>query len=539
MEPEAPPLLVRFLAEGEIRTFTLSGRLSGAPVSVGRGLDNRLVVPDPSVSRSHAEIRNLGGRWRVRDLGSTNGVGVNGEPVDEAAIAAGDRLRVGSVDMTLEAAPEPAPPPEDEAPDTTLMNATIVRRLEDLPIGLFGGPAAEKRQALEQAYGNEVFRYLTRLAGSLLTTDSLEQVLRQVVDVAFEALPVDRGFIFLEPADKDDEGLVCRLARHGEKVETGGALAAPVSRTMLRAVVERRVALVTPDAAGDERLVGAESVLIHQIRSALAAPLWSGQSVVGVMLLDSPSRIGTFTEQDVELATALANFAAVAIERIRYAERVDRERSLRARLERYHSPAVVGEVLSYAVGGKVPPKEAEVTVLFADLVGFTGYAETAGPGEVTALLDGFFDRAVEAIFEAGGTLDKFIGDCVMAFFGAPVAQHDHARRAVAAAAAIRRSIADWSGDRQAAGYPPVAVRVALNSGPVVVGEVGSDRRVDYTVLGNTVNVAARLEAYAAKPGDVVLSDATRQAVGDRLEVEELGELRLPGLSRGVTAWRLR
>ncbi|HMB53891.1 MAG TPA: adenylate/guanylate cyclase domain-containing protein, partial [Thermoanaerobaculia bacterium] len=508
MEPAAPPLVIRFLAEGEMRTFTLTG----TRVSIGRGLDNRLVVPDPSVSRSHAEIRNLGGRWFVRDLGSTNGVGVNGEALTEGEIGIGDRLRVGSVDMTVEG-PADAPEADEEEPDTTLLNATIVRRLEDLPIGLFGGPAAEKRQALEQAYGNDVFRYLTRLAGSLLTTDALDQVLRQVIGVAFEALPVDRGFIFLESGEATT-GLTCRLARHGEEVETGEALEAPVSRTMLRAVVERRVALVTPDAAGDDRLVGAESVLLHQVRSALAAPLWSGQSVVGVMLLDSPSRVGTFTEQDVELATALANFAAVAIERIRYAERVDRERNLRARLERYHSPAVVGEVLSHeVVGGKVPPKEAEVTVLFADLVGFSTFAENAEPGEVTSLLDGFFDRAVEAIFEAGGTLDKFIGDCVMAFFGAPVAQDDHARRAVAAAAAIREAIATWSAERQAGGYPPVAVRVALNSGPVVVGEVGSDRRVDYTVLGNTVNVAARLEAYAAKPGDVVLSEATRQAVG--------------------------
>jgi adenylate cyclase len=156
---------------------------------------------------------------------------------------------------------------------------------------------------------------------------------------------------------------------------------------------------------------------------------------------------------------------------------------------------------------------------------------------VARLLEGFFDRAVEAIFAAGGTLDKFIGDCVMAFFGAPVAQPDHARRALAAALAIRRAVDGWCAERLAAGQAPVAVRIAVNSGPVVVGEVGSERRVDYTVLGNTVNVAARLEAYAAKPGDVVLSEVTRAAAGGDLAVEPLGALRLPGLATAPPAAR--
>lgn len=546
---EAPPLLLRFRVEGEERSYTVS-----APrVSVGRGLDNRLVLPDPSVSRNHAEIVRGASTWTVRDLGSTNGVAVNGEAVTESLLSAGDRLRFGSVDVTVERAAETVLPEEADESESTILNATIVRRLEDLPPGLLAGGAAQKRMALEQAYGNEVFGYLTRLAGGLLTTDSLDQVLREVMDVAFEALPVDRGFIFLRPTPVgggdeeftrpgtevgDEGGLRCALSRRGEQVEVGPDLEAPVSRTMLQAVVHKRVALVTPDAAGDQRLAGAESVLLHQVRSALAAPLWSGRRIVGVMLLDSPSRVGNFTEQDVELATALANFAAVAIERIRFAEGVEHERSLRSRLERYHSPAVVGEVLSAGPHGLAEPRETEVTVLFADLVGFSTFAEMAEPREVTDLLRRFFHESVEAIFEAGGTLDKFIGDCVMAFFGAPVAQPDHARRALAAAGAIRRAVAAWCDERRAAGQAPVAVRLGVNSGPVVVGEVGSERRVDYTVLGNTVNVAARLEAYAAKPGDVVLSEATRAAAGEGLAVEPLGALRLPGLATPVTAWRL-
>jgi adenylate cyclase len=540
-----PPLTLVYRSGGEEHSFVLSG---GETVTVGRGLESRLILPDPSVSRRHAELRPGDDGWTVVDCGSTNGVGVNGEAVKAAPLGPGDRLRLGSVEVEVRGAPAGwQPPPEaDEADD--LLNATIVRRLEDLPPGYLAGaapPRPGKRALLDAAYSNEVFRYITRLAGELLRTDARDQVLRRVVDVAFEALPVDRGFVFLRSGGADGVGegeLVCELAREGEEVAVRPpAAAVPVSRTMLRAVVDRGVALVTPEAGDDLRLAGAQSVRLHGLRSALAAPLWSGERIVGALVLDTPSRAGSFTEQDLELATALANFAAVAIERIRHADRADRERRLRARLERYHSPSVVGEVLSGDEGrGLTRMKRAEVSVLFADLVGFTPLAETAEPEEVAALLSDYFNAAVEAIFAEGGTLDKFIGDGVMAFFGAPVAQPDHARRAVRAARAIQAAMARWNEERTASGVGPLAVRVAVHSGPVVVGEVGSERRVDYTVLGNTVNVAARLEEAVAGPGEVVVSEATVERLGDGPEVavEPLGELPLKGMRNRVVAYRL-
>jgi adenylate cyclase len=546
-----PPLTLAYRSGGEEHAFVLAGT---EPVTAGRGIENRLILPDPSVSRRHAELRPGDDGWTVVDCGSTNGVAVNGRAVETAPLAAGDALRLGSVEFVVRAAPAGWAEAGEEDAEAELLNATIVRRLEDLPAGLLAGGAAPhpgKRAQLDAAYSNEVFRYLTRLAGELLRTDARDQVLSRVLDVAFEALPVDRGYVFLragsrEGAAGDETGapggeLVCELARDGERVEVRPAPeTVPVSRTMLRAVVERGVALVTPEAAVDQRLAGAESVRLHGLRSALAAPLWSGERIVGALVLDTPSRAGSFTEQDLELATALANFAAVAIERIRHADRADHERTLRARLERYHSPGVVGEVLSGGEGGGLTRmKRAEVSVLFADLVGFTPLAETAEPEEVAALLGDYFTGAVGAIFAEGGTLDKFIGDGVMAFFGAPVAQPDHARRAVRAARGIQAALALWNAERSAAGRAPLAVRVAVNSGPVVVGEVGSEQRVDYTVLGNTVNVAARLEESAG-PGGVVVSAATLERLGEEAgEAEALGELALKGLRNRVVAYRLR
>ncbi|HXO19507.1 MAG TPA: adenylate/guanylate cyclase domain-containing protein, partial [Thermoanaerobaculia bacterium] len=184
------------------------------------------------------------------------------------------------------------------------------------------------------------------------------------------------------------------------------------------------------------------------------------------------------------------------------------------------------------------PKAAEATVLFADLVGFTPFAENSRPEEVADLLDAFLSLAVEAIFAAGGTLDKFIGDCVMAFFGAPVPQPDHARRAVSAAVEIQRGLAAWSARRAAQGLPAFQARVGVNSGPVVVGDIGSHRRVDYTVLGNVVNVAARLESQVARPGEVVLGPETHRLLAGAIPTESMGEFRLKGLQQKIVAYRV-
>jgi adenylate cyclase len=272
----------------------------------------------------------------------------------------------------------------------------------------------------------------------------------------------------------------------------------------------------------------------------MCAPLWSRDSVIGVIHVDSPIHVGTFTEKDLDLLTALANFAAVAIERARLHERVLEEKRIRGRLERYHSPAVVEEI----IGAKALPQGEDgvrtkmVTVLFADLVGFTTWSERMAAPSLAALLNNFFTLASDAVFEQGGTIDKFIGDAVMAFFGAPLDEPDHALRAVEASLHIRDAISAWNKERVAAGETPIEVRIALNTGEVIVGDIGSERRVDYTVLGNAVNVAARMEEFVAGAGDIVIGPLTHDAVAGRVTVSQLGFFTLKGLSEKVPLYKV-
>jgi adenylate cyclase len=538
-------LRLRYLLDGEDHTHPLTGG-PGARVRLGRGGDNDVVLSDVSVSRYHAELIREADGWYVQDLKSTNGVEVNRVPVERAPVQPGDRLAIGVFDIGLEKteARDVRPPAIDDT-GPILTNATIVRPLAEFAaaygLGGLAGKTAPTAELVtrEQTDADRRFGFLTRLAGILIVAESVDEVLRRLLDIAFEALPVDRGFIHLTD-DRGGQGeLECELMRIKDRVEMRPAGEIPVSRTMLRAVIKERVALVTFDAQSDQRLSGGESIRLHQIRGAMCAPLWSGERIIGVMQVDSPFQVGVFNERDLDFLTTLANFAAVAVERIRWAKQAELEKSLRNRLERYHSPAVVEEVLRQgAEEGMGRLKPAQVTVLFADLVGFTPFAESARPEKVADSLDAFLNLAVEAIFRAGGTLDKFIGDCVMAFFGAPVPLEDHALRAVKAAVEIQRDLAAWNRERTAQGLPGFRARVALNSGPVVVGDIGSARRVDYTVLGNTVNVAARLEALVAQPGDVVLGPETWRLLNGAIPAEPLGEFQLKGLQQKIEAYRV-
>jgi len=537
-------LRLKFVINGEERLFPLTG----GTVRLGRGNDNDIVLSDVSVSRNHAEILRDGTGWSVHDLKSTNGVELNRVPVELAPLRSGDQLGIGTFELRVESVePRPVlPPPAGPALlDETLSglaNATIIRPLSDFAAAFgLGAVAAVPEKpaeiAVDPAWADRMFRFLTRLARELIVADSADQVMARVLDLAFEAFAVDRGFILLSGESGD---LVCELMRVKDRVQFRPDGEVPVSRTMLQAVMDERVALVTFDALSDQRLSGGESIRLHQIRSAMCAPLWSGDRIIGVVQVDSPVAVGAFVERDLDVLATLANYAAVAIERIRYARQAEFERQVRSRLERYHSPAVIEEVLRSNAGdeGLRRLQLAETTVLFADLVGFTAFAENSTPEHVAELLDAFLSLSVEAIFRAGGTLDKFIGDCVMAFFGAPVPQEDHALRAVRAAVEIQEGLAAWTAERAAQGLPGFNARVALNSGPVVVGDIGSARRVDYTVLGNTVNVAARLEAFVARPGDVILGPETHRLLNGALPTEPLGDIQLKGLKQKIKAYRV-
>jgi len=493
-------------------------------VTIGRSSDNDVVLRDFSVSRKHAEVDEVDGIFKIRDLNSTNGVKVNDTFVTVANISPGDLVTIGNFELEV---------CDSVAESSGMTSGTFLRPLSEFnnDFGLEGDPSGVE-PGVEESERGRVFMILAQVAKTLIQVDDLAPVLDKVMDVVFDHLKVDRGFIVLFD-EAGEPGLELFRAR---ELDEGRTPEVPISRTILDLVAGQKVAILTHDAQADERFESGQSIRIHQIRSAMCTPLWHRERVIGVIYVDSPLHVGSFSATDLDLLTALGNYAAVAIERAQLNERIRAEQAVRDRLVRYHSPAVIEAVLARPEREEAVVTLRETSILFADIVGFTARCETSPPEEIAAFLNQFFSLAADAVFEFGGTLDKFIGDAVMAFWGAPLPQDDHAERAVRSALLLMEGLEDWNARRRAAGEDSVSVRVAIHSGPVVVGDIGSATRVDYTVLGNTVNVAARLEGSVAKPGQIVIGETTQAAIAHVFETEHLGDVPLKGLSRKIAVY---
>ena len=504
-----------------------------AGVVMGRSPDCDVVIKDFGVSRRHAEVVVDGESCRLVDLKSKNGTQVNGVRVPEALLADGDEILLGKFVVYFRKTLDEKVVLDEEKP--MLEEAgTIIRSVGELskffldeksPEDKTNPRAVASTEDDELAKINRVLRSLSELAKALISAQP-EEVPTRVMDAVFEHIPADRGFLMLY----DDEGnLKPRVVhhRHGDDEKI------TISKTIADRVVQDRVAILTSDAQVDPRFASGDSIRFHGIRSAMCAPLWKGDAVIGIIHVDSPMQTKTFTPDDLELLSALSNYAAVAIQQASLNKKVQEERVARERLEKYFSPNVATRILSE---GEKEVQELEVSVLFADIVGFTPMAEKMSPPSVAKLLNEYFSRMEEPIFEHEGTLDKFIGDCIMAVFGAPYPQEDHALRAVQVALDMRQRLHELNTER--GGSAPIQMRMGVHSGRAVSGPIGSEKRREFTVLGDTVNIASRIESTVAKEGQIVIGARTHDLVEGKFEMNDLGEVTLKGKRNTVRVYEV-
>jgi len=487
-------------------------------LTVGRLSTNDMALPDDQVSRQHAKIEMRGDHWFVVDLGSKNYTKVNGHPVQEKQLVSSDLITIGAFVLRFEDEATAKLEMKEGAPIVAGMG-TIVKAVGDIPAILV--PSAET-SALALERSNRTLRTLYAVGKALLSTTELSDLLNLIMELVFKELPAQRGFLLLH--DEATGALTPMVIRTGEPGSEAGIT---ISRTITETVLRDKVSVLTADAATDPRFQEGASVFLYGIRSALCAPLWNEDAIIGVIYIDTKTDAYSFTEDDLDLLTAMANQAAIGIQNARLAQDAKREAELRNRLARYHSPDVVEHILKAGVGegGLLAAAEKEVTVLFSDIKGFTTLSEKLSPTEVSALLNEYFTLMTDVVFEYGGTLDKYIGDAIMALFGAPFSKEDDAVRAVQAGLKMQKELAILMEGRPA--HERFAIRIGINTGTVIAGNIGSPRRMDYTVIGDAVNVAQRLESLAA-PGKVLIGGSTYEKVKDRFLLKEIGRQRVKG-----------
>lgn len=527
--------------------------LSGISI-LGRDPACALVVPHRVVSREHAVIRpEEGFGFIIEDLDSRAGTFVNGVKTRKAVLQDGDAVRIGPttirVRITLPVKGEVAPE-EVEVVKTRFMPTTRLT-LDAVKFRMRGRDlsesAPEQPDAADEADADPITA--RRGTGRLVPADTLDAPLEPAVAVPlggadaaaavarlenlveistslaaihdptrlaretalriFGMFPQARRIGLFELEEDPSKGgdpllrpryLVDRSARaKGERVQ--------VSQSVLRLAIDERRAVLSEDVAQDPRLMLSKSLSESGVTSIVCAPLCLGERVLGALYVDSADAGARFDGGSLRLLTGVAAILAAAVENSRLFARIQLETVRRANLERYFSPDLVERVLKGEVPLARQGQLAHGTILFVDIRGFTRLTDTIEPIVLVATLNAYFAAMQRTIFRSGGTVERFGGDSILAYWGVVGEDREAPRRAARAALAMQVEVFRLNPELIAAQRPPIKVAVGINTGDVIVGEVGSPERYEFTILGDAANLARRLETQAG-PWEVIAGAST-------------------------------
>lgn len=522
-------------ASGRQSQFQLAAKTT---CMIGRAPDNQIVLDDPRASRHHAHIRTADdGSFVIVDGVYVNGqinrsankIYINGEQKFEHPLKNGDRVTIGASTIKFEQ------PKEERTADLSyddkplghtqlLMSAkdvlsTVLRQqAEATPT-----PGAARDKVLEQLQRKaNILSELYEMSKALGAGFDLDKIFKMATDIIFRSTPADRvialladGIVTEQNADEAKLFPIATRARD-EKLEAH-AKKMTIGRTITRKVMKDRVALLSQDAAADEQFAGVDSIVSQGVRSTICAPLFTEAGVHGALYADRLDPFSAFKPDDLELISAVAAQTAIAVENVRAHERLAKEEVARANYGRFLPEYVVKQMLENPESFKLGGVTQTITILFADIRGFTRISEHAAPEKIVDLLNRYFSAMTDIIFAHGGTLDKYLGDGLMALFGAPTTTPKDAANALAAAVAMQRRMISINAELREEGFPEIGVGIGLHTGVVTVGYIGSERRSEYTAIGDSVNTASRLESNALG-GQILVSEATANAAQSHYEL---------------------
>jgi adenylate cyclase len=489
--------------------------VSGSTVSIGRADSNDLVLQHPSVSRSHARVTALPGETVLMiDLGSMNGTFVNGQPIQEHRLADQDRINIGAFELKFDAATR-APFYVEAGHDAGREITGLIGRdalsaslhQESEPVVPPETSIQDRLATLEKE--NKLLKLLLAVGKTLSSTLTPQEVMQQVMELVFQMENVERGFVMLYDERK---GFLPAIVLYKDEHQRADPFGPVLSKTVIDQVMTERVPVLIRDVSRDQRFSTSESLRISGIRSAMCAPLIYKDKIFGLFYVDCLGKPYAFSKEELDIFSVVAAEAAISYDRAHSHAELSRRAIERQALERFMSSVVVEKILASPDEIRLGGENQMATILFADIRGFTRLSERLPPQKVVELLNEYFSEMTDLIFDNGGTLDKYLGDGIMALFGAPWPKPDDAQRAVRTAGAMQRALVALNRQWQARGQEPLQMGVGINTGQVTAGNIGSSKRMDYTVIGDAVNLASRLCAHAAG-GQVLISKSTFREIG--------------------------
>ena len=467
--------------------------------TIGRKTDNDVPIPDESASRVHAELiyDQKANAVVVRDLNSTNGTFVNRERITQPRpLTPDDQIRIGQHIITLTK--------QDTAPKPGGQDS------------LSGTQPLTRDLLLESLDQHAVLLY--EVAGRLNTIIDLETALREVSNLLRVALGADKCEVILSE-------------KFGQLQELG------FPTTIARLALDQRSAVVIPDLSATQQDSGlGKSALLLRIRSVMCTPILSGEEIAGLIYVYKTRPLARpFDQRDLQLAVAISHQAALTIQRTRLLKRIRQEQRIRGLLQRFFAaPDAEVFLQDYLQTGRLPElSEQTLTVLFTDICDSTGLAERLGAWRFSKILSRYYQDMTGAVFEQGGLVNKYLGDGLMAVFGVTRNKPDPEERAVHAALEMLRrleALSEVEGEK-------IEIGIGVNTGPTIAGYLGSEDRVEYTVLGDAVNVAQRLQEQA-RPNRVFIGAATRAAINGNFNFRAVGNVELRGRTQAIETFEV-
>lgn len=538
---------------------------------VGRDPGNAIQVFAPGVSRKHFQFTHENGIFFVQDLGSSNGTYVNNQRIQKHRLLESDMITVGGINLRYSntndnlaatahplslsseevalgafgAAPATAPfgaspagaplatgrlAPMQEAKSGVVLkedeeegaeadysvDASIVFKPEVTLAGKTG--VEDKVQALQKRLS-----IMFEISQMLANSHSVDEMLGLVLEKLFQVFPqADRGFILLGETVETLKPVAVRN-RNKDGDDKGDV---QISRTIARKVCGEKQAILSQNAMEDDRFSGGMSILNFRILSMACAPLLYRDEVYGLIQVDTQDRAKKFVPDDINLLAGIAALAAIFIKNRKEAE-------ARQNLMRYFSPSVANEVANGKIDLKLGGDTKVGTVFFSDIIGFTTMSEGLTAAQVVEKINRYMRYMVDIVFKYNGSIDKFIGDCIMAVWGVPLEIPDEAIAAVTAGVEMQNAVFLFNTELAAEGQTPIHMGIGLNSGQFVAGNMGSERRMEYTVIGDNVNLAQRVESKAGR-GMVLCSETTYERCEGKVLGVKLKPVSLKGKAKNVT-----
>lgn len=530
-------------------------------VTLGRNPDCDIFLNDASVSRHHAEIIKREEYFSIIDLGSSNGTHVNSVPLHKFVprpLYENDTISLGSHSLIFHSQGKLPPgavynPPSCEkiqpqssqkekhslSPLSLMMQEDkkdpLVNATLDAASSLFFDLKEDHPSVLKDAVKR--LQAMVKVSVDLGAVVHTESLVQSIMDGIFDIFPhADRSFIMLVNG-KDGE-LLPVAARQKLKSQVNQEDIFPISRTVIKMIVNQHQSMLISDAQGDDRFAKKKSIIDFSIRSLMCSPIICKDELLGVIGVDTMSRDHAFDKDDLAMITGIATQAAIALKNSQLYNAVEKETEKRTQLSRYLSKDVVEGILE----GKIPlhlgGEKKKGTILFCDIVGFTSIAEQLSAVDVVCKLNSYYSIITEIITRNRGTLHKFAGDMVMAFWNVMFPDDKAPENAVKTGLEMQNAVFLFDLDLEHDGQRPIHLGIGCNTGEFAGGNIGGNERMEYTVIGDNVNLAQRIESLASR-WQVLVSQETYMTIADKSIAVKLPMVSVKGRLQQICVYSIR